>query len=347
MKKMSPSEIELAASALGNQIKAGLPLSEATKRMARLQKKYAPFWREVTVGTTQGNSLSDYMLQVWPPAVCNAIKAGEKTGKLDHVFERIEVTMQIQQEIRSMLMELLYPMSMIIGAVATFLFFMVKVIPAILKAFGSSEETWVTQSSFFLEKLFLQNWIELLIGTVLTIVVIVGWFKKEQNRAKVVDFFVRFPILGEALRNLFFGLWAHYMALISSTGVISLEEGLRVTSQTLPTALQPGLLIMADELRLGTDTAVAGDPDKHGSDDPRQLWPFYVGNSFIISVSTGLLEVELLRAAPAMIKEGRATLKVALAISKGISLLVAGVLLSIPMSVYYMQMGKALEKALH
>lgn len=343
--KMSLKEVQLAAAALGNQTKAGLPLADATKRMRRLQKKYDAFWGEVSLGIDNGNYLSKYVDQVWPEAVVNAIKAGEQSGNLDEIFYRIETTIKIQREVNAMVMQLLYPAFFMLSGIGVFIFFMLKVIPSLTKSLGIGTQGFVFELSAFLTKLLEENWLVCIVVFVVTGLMTYNWLKDADNRAKITKMLVTAPIIGEALRSLYFGIWAHYMALVSASGSIDLDDGLILTSYTLPKPLRAGLVLMANEV-ITRGIVVSCDPDKQPPGDPRILWPFYVSNSFLVAETTGNLEDELLRAAPAMIEEGKATLDIALKIANAIALCIAGLLIAAPVMAYYSQLAVALQSAM-
>lgn len=342
---MTLKEIEMAAAALGNQGRAGISLADATRRMSRLQKKHSEFWTALAINISEGRRISEYLDGVWPDAVVSAVKSGEISGKLNEVFARIEETTALQRKVNGMMYKMTYPVVLGLSGVAVFLFFMTQVLPSLSQSLGTGKHGFVFELSEWMTKTMKEDWLTVTIATIVIVVSIVGWLRSAKNRSQIVALMLKTPILGDALRNLYFGLWSYYMALVDASGSIPLVDGLVMTSAVLPEPLRPGLILVAEEVvARGMSSAV--DPDKQSLGDPRCAWPFYVSNAFIIAEQTGSLEAELLRAAPSMIKEGTEKLDVALGIANMIALAFAGIFIAGPIMAYYIQLGEALQGAM-
>lgn len=342
---MNLKEIQAAAAALGNQLSAGVPVLAATERMARFQPAYATFWQEVAQGAASGQTLSSFLSREWPETLVNVVRAGEESGTLPQVLERIEATVELQREMYKLMGELAYPLGFGALGLLVFVFFMVKVIPALSGSLGVGNHGLVFDLSTWMSQIAQQHWLSILLGLTAGVATIVYWLAQASNRSKLADLLLRAPVIGDALRHITFGVWAHYMALIDATGSIPVTEGLQLTSTMLPPSLGEGMRRMSAEA-VSRGLGDAADPDRQAPGDSRAAWPFYIGNAFLIAEETGRLDVELLRAAQAMLKHGKARLKVALWFSNVIALFVSAVLIVGPLAAYYIQLGTALADAM-
>lgn len=343
---MSTKNIQTAAAALGNQLKAGIPLSDATKRMARLQPKEAEFWVAAAKQLSSGHRITDQLKGVWPESLVNAVMAGEESGNLPEVFVRIEQTIEIQMKIQGMIWKLGYPVGLGLAGLGVFVFFMTQVLPALSQSLGSGDHGMVFQLSTWMTATLSQYWVAILSGFLITIFLLIAWLKQPDNRAMILDFFITLPVIGDALINLYFGLWAYYMALMDSAGGIPITTSLEMTSSVLPLSLQAGVKQMASEV-VRRGLADAADPEKQKESDPRRNWPFYISNSFIVAQQTGLLDAELMRVAPALLKDGIGKLEKALQFANIIALVISALFIVGPLMAYYMQLGAALQSAMH
>ncbi|MQA40764.1 type II secretion system F family protein [Rugamonas aquatica] len=342
---MNLKEIQAAAAALGNQLSAGVPVLAATERMARFQPAYAAFWREVAQGASAGQTLSSFLGRVWPATLVSVVRAGEESGTLPVVLERIEATVELQREMYKLMSELAYPVGFGALGLAVFVFFMVKVIPALSSSLGVGNHGFVFELSTWMSGMVAQHWLGMLLGGGGLAGAAAYWLSQADNRSKVADLMLNAPVVGDALRHIAFGIWAHYMALMDATGSIPVTEGLDMTSAALPPSLREGMRRMSVEAVV-RGLGDAADPDRQPDGDSRRTWPFYIGNAFLIAEETGRLDVELLRAARAMLKHGKEKLKVALWFANVIALFVSAVLIVGPLAAYYIQLGIALADAM-
>jgi type II secretory pathway component PulF len=347
IKMMKLSDIESASAALGNQIQAGINLHDAVSRMVKLQKKNAEQWNMVADGIGNGQKLSKLLEGLWPDSLVSSIRAGEMSGNLPEVLHKIEETLVLQQKIRGTMMQLAYPAVLSSAGLGVFIFFMVKVLPQLAKSLDMKDDkSFVFLLSEWMSVAFNDYWY--VIVSVLTAIIwgAVAWLKVADNREKLIEMTSNVPLAGEAFRNIYFGLWAHYLVILDSAGGIPIKEKLLLSCTVMPMAFQRGVYMMADEVeRRGIPNSV--DPDKQEPGDPRISWPFYIPTAFIVANETGRLDVEMQRVAPAMLKDGFRMIDRLFKVANLVALAVSGFLITSPLMAYYAQLGKALTHAIN
>lgn len=344
---MKLQEIGAAAAALGNQVSAGIPIDQALSRMVQMQPKYADFWLRAVQEVRSGSLLSNSLAEIWPEALVSAVRAGEHSGRMDTVFARIEETIELQLSLRGTIMQLGYPVGMGVAGLGVFLGFMVFVLPLLAKSLGrTSSASPIFQLSAWLSVFVLENYVALAIGLAVGVFALGAWFKTEEARNVILDVFLGVPIIQDALRDMYFGLWANYMALMVASGITT-TQSLKLTAPVLPGGLRASIDAFERDLSANNRSmSASADLSKLGRDDPRSIWwPFYIGNAFIVAEQTGEIDKELLRVSPALIKEGVRTLNRVVAVANVVALAVSGLLIVAPLAAYYTEIFAAIQTA--
>lgn len=345
---MNLKEIRASAAALGNQLAAGIPIYQAVGRLAQLQPAHAEFWTRSAMSVQSGAPISDSLSSVWPITLVNSVKAGERSGKLDGVFVRIEETTALQEEMRGAMMKLVYPFLMGLAGICVFIGFMVFVLPTLAKSLNTKSSGFVFQLSTWMATFAEQNWMIVVGGLVAAVVILTTWLRTPESKVIILDWWLTVPIVRDALRDLYFGLWANYMAMTVTAGITTLEA-LKLTGAILPTVMRDSVLAFEKDLSVNNRRmAEAADPAKQNPGDPRATWwPFYIANAFIVAEQTGEIDRELGRIAPSLIKEGVTTLNYTIAIANAVAIAISGMLIVAPLAAYYTEIFSAIQQANH
>jgi type II secretory pathway component PulF len=336
-------EIEVAAAALANQLKAGIPVKEAVLRMSRLQPSQADVWVSAATSLSRGGRLSDMLAEYWPAEYVASVKAGEESNSLPDVFSRISVAIQLKAQVMKTFSKLIGPVGSFLMGFGVFMFFMVAVIPKLQASLGGGEQSWVFGASNFLHKLVTGYWPLLVVGIAGGVLGSAYWLKQQENREKVLTLADRVPRLGPALKKLFFGTWAYNVALMDAAG-LSIKQQLLFSVKTLPEVYQEGVLLMAEEVdkRGRADSA---DPDKQAEDDPRRAWPYYISAAFMNAHETGRIDLEFERVAPILVEEGLKEITKFTSIVDMFAKVASAGMIALPMMAYFTQLSGALTKA--
>ena len=336
-------EIEAASSALANQLAAGIKVREAVARMGKLQPKYTQIWADAAEALSRGGRLSDQLAPVWPDSVVAALKAGEESDSIPAVLKRTAQAMQVKAQVKKIYSKLMGPVGAFLAGFGVFMFFMVVVIPKLQSSLGGGESNLTFKVAILLNHLVMNFWPFLLAGLGGGIVFSVKWFKQPGNLDKLIAVADSVPQLGEAMRNLFFGLWAYQIALLASAG-LPIKQQLLLSTKTLPECYQEGVILMASEVEK-RGIANSADPDKQAEDDPRRDWPFYIVTALVTAHETGRVDEEMQRCAPILIDEGVRKLTQFISVADIIAKTAAATMIGIPLMAYFTQMSSSLTKA--
>lgn len=343
---MKLKEISGTAAALGNQISAGIPMDQALARMSQMQPAYSDFWHDATQKVRNGQLFSNSLAEIWPETLVSAVKAGEQSGSMDVVFKRIEETIDLQLSLRGSVMQLTYPVAMGVAGLVVFLGFMVFVLPILAKSIGGGSGSAIFRFSAWLSVFVLENYIALGIAIAGAIFALLTWLKTPEARSTVLVFFMDIPVMKDALRDMYFGLWAKYMAMMVSSGIPT-TQALKLTAPVLPGMLRESIELFEHDLSANNKSiSESADIAKQTLDDPRRIWwPFYISNAFIVAEQTGEIDKELLRVAPALIKDGERALGHVITVANFIALVVSGILIVSPLAAYYSEIFAAIRNA--
>jgi general secretion pathway protein F len=145
-KGMSATELALITRQLATLSQSGLPLEEAL--LAVSQQNENPRTQSILIGVRsrvmEGHSLADGLAdfpQAFPELYRATVSAGEQSGHLDAVLERLaeftESRQQLQQQIRN---ALIYPIALVVTAVCIISFMLAYVVPKVVYIFENYDQ---------------------------------------------------------------------------------------------------------------------------------------------------------------------------------------------------------------
>jgi type II secretory pathway component PulF len=350
---LSAKEIEITASILGNQLSAGIPARQIMARMPSLQKKYKEQWEKAAQKINDGEMFSEGLrvTEMFPDSVLSAIIAGEHSGKLVEILNQIEETMQLEQKVRSVIFKIFYPLSLVLGGLMVFCFYMIKVLPNITKMMGNNSSRIDPVSQFFLDlssgmEYYYTNYtLEIFIGIIGIVVGIVCLSKNKSFRSFISYYALQIPYLSNGLYDIYFALWGKYVAFIDAAGGVGVKEKLLIPKKVIPQHLELIITTIADHVEEdGLSDSV--NPLKIPEDDVRQYLPFYISTAFMVAHETGRLDIQLEKVCPAMIRDGFRNVDVFFKVFNQISLLVAATVIASPIVVYYIQLSSVMTAAM-
>ncbi|MGN6277993.1 MAG: type II secretion system inner membrane protein GspF [Sphingomonas sp.] len=216
------------------------PLEESLRTIQRQteQDQVRAIVSTVHAGVVEGRRLSDAMAREpksFPPLYRAMVSAGESSGTLPTILDRLSSLLERQAEIRGKLITTMaYPMVLAVVAMGVVAALMIFVVPQVVQQFDTVGQTLplltriVMAISYFLAHYW---WLLLLIVAALAGIT---WraLKEPQIKLAFDSWLLRLPLLGRLLRD----LHAARMARTLSTMVASrlpLLEGLALTSSTI------------------------------------------------------------------------------------------------------------------
>ena len=235
------------------------PLEEALRTLARQSEReeVKRILGNVHAGVVEGRRLADAMAREpksFPPLYRAMVAAGESSGTLPHILERLANLLERQAQVRGkVLSTLAYPIILAIFAAFVVFALMIFVVPKVVEQFeGVGQELpFLTRAVIGLSD-FLSNWWWALLLVGAGLVFLAGRALKEEGiRLKFDSALLRLPLIGRLIRDLHAARMARTLsAMVASR--LPLLEGLNLTTQTVHTrVLRKASAEIAENVRTG------------------------------------------------------------------------------------------------
>ena len=193
--KFNANDLSFSLTQLSTYLKAGIPLADSVKILAKQSKKPAirKSFYELVYQLLKGESLSDAMdLQstVYPKLLINMIKTAEMTGDLPSILDDMaEYYTSIDQTRKQMKSAMTYPVVVLLIAFGVLIFMLTYLVPQFSALFESNGAKLpaLTLAVMAVSNFLQQYWLFLLIGTIIFIIVFYECYKKIQKFRETVQ----------------------------------------------------------------------------------------------------------------------------------------------------------------
>jgi general secretion pathway protein F len=219
---------------------AHVPIDECLKALKgqvdnkTLQNVLSNVSAKVSEGQSLADALSAYP-KVFGRLYINMIRAGESSGKLDIVLDRLAGFLENQAETQgNIIAALTYPLLMILASVAIVGFLFVFIVPKLTKVFDSLKVTlpWYTKMCIAISE-FLQNrWYVVFIVIAAVVVLFMRWVKTEKGRADWDEFVLKVPLFGGIIMRIMISRMTKTLATLLNSGVPILQS-LEITKNVI------------------------------------------------------------------------------------------------------------------
>jgi general secretion pathway protein F len=305
------------------------PLEEALRTISRQaeREEVRRVLGHVHAGVVEGLRLSDAMAREpasFPPLYRAMVAAGEASGTLPQILERLANLMERQAQVRGkVLSTLAYPV--ILAVVAAFVVFalMIFVVPKVVEQFQDIGQTLplLTRIVIGLSGFLAAWWWALLLVVAAAVALTMRALRDEGIRMKFDRLLLRLPLVGRLIRD----LHAARMARTLSTMVASrlpLLEGLRLTTGTVHNrVLRAASADIAETIRTGG--SLSGALRRAGIFPPLLVYLAASGEA------SGKLDVMLERAADYLDREFDAFTTTALSLLEPAIIIVMGAIVAL------------------
>jgi len=214
-------------------------------------------------GVMEGRRLSDAMAlqgQAFPPLYRAMVSAGETSGALEPILERLADGLERDQQIRGKVTTaLVYPAVLAVVALGVVTALMTFVVPKVVDQFDSMNQTLPLLTRLVIGTSdLMRNW-----GWLAAIVVVLAGLagaaalRNPVIRLRVDSAILRLPLIGRLTRDLHGAKMARTLSTMIAAGLPVLE-GLTITARTVSNrALRRATETMADAVREGGGLSAA------------------------------------------------------------------------------------------
>ncbi|HEY7742937.1 MAG TPA: type II secretion system inner membrane protein GspF [Burkholderiales bacterium] len=226
-RRFSESELALATRQLSTLLAARLPL--ATALAATIEGAEHPAVREVLAAVRSevvaGHRLADAFAQFpleFPEVYRATVAAGEESGDLAQVMERLSDYIEERQALRSrILAAFVYPAVVTVVAVAIVIFLMAYVVPQVVEVFKQTRQVlpWPTRALLTTSEILRTGGLWIALGLVVGGVALRRWLARPGPKAAWDALALRLPVVGRMLRAVNTARFAATLAILTAAGV--------------------------------------------------------------------------------------------------------------------------------
>jgi general secretion pathway protein F len=240
VRRVSPSDLALFTRQLATLVRAGLPLEESLLAVSQQTEK--PRVQSIVLGVRarvmEGHTLADGFAEfprVFPEIYRATVAAGEQSGHLDNVLERLAEYTESREQIRQkVLAAMLYPIVLTIMCFAIVSGLLVFVVPKVVAVFESSKATLplVTRILIATSDFFRVYGLYLVAAAVLVYILFRRWLRNPAARRQFHRVQLRLPVFGRLVRGFNTARFTRTFSILSASAVPVLEA-LRIAGEVV------------------------------------------------------------------------------------------------------------------
>ena len=239
-----PKELGMFCTQIHSILKAGVPVVEALEMVLPTTKntKLKKATEEIIENINSGLSMSDSMAkhsEIFPLVMTQMIKAGEASGKLLEVFDRLGTQFEKEFKLKNSIKRALsYPKIILFVMLAAIVVVCAVVVPMFVKIFEEMDtELPITTKMFIgLSELFTTKWY------ILVIIIVVGFsawklaMNSEQGRRKWTELKLKIPLISDLIIKTESANFARIFSTLLSSGK-DYPDSLDITKDTTDNVL--------------------------------------------------------------------------------------------------------------
>ncbi len=223
----STSDIAVMTRQLATLLRAGIPLFESLNALIEqvekeaLQRALTNIREQVREGTSFAKALESHPT-IFPPLYVNMVRAGEASGTLEAVLERLTVFMENQAKLKGKVTAAMaYPALMALIGILLISVLMVAVVPNLVTTFQSMDQAlpWYTELLIFTSGMMGSYWWLLLLLLVGGIWGFRRWKHTPSGRYAWDLFSLSTPVFGSLLMMLSIARFSRTLSTLLAAGV--------------------------------------------------------------------------------------------------------------------------------
>ena len=228
---LSPADLALFTRQLATLVQAGLPLEEALHAVGQQTEK--PRAQSIVLGVRgrvmEGHTLADGLAdfpQAFPDIFRATVAAGEQSGHLDAVLERLadytENRTALRQTVRN---ALVYPVVLVVLSLAIIGFMLAYVVPQVVGVFSSSGQELPLLTRIMIGASdFIRDWWWAILAAVVAVFFGLRWLlRKPGPRLQYHRLLLRLPLIGKLTRGLNTAQFTRTLSILTGSGVPALD----------------------------------------------------------------------------------------------------------------------------
>ena len=321
---LSSSELAVVTRQLATLVRSGTPVEEALATAARQTDK-ARVTRIITAvrarvveGHTLESALADFP-NAFPDLYRSTVAAGEQSGHLDSVLDRLADYTENRQQLQSRITTaLFYPMILTTVALLVVIGLLTYVVPQVIQVFTNIGRALPlpTQILIAISENLKRFGPAALVLLIIAAIIFRRMLRSEALRYRLHLFLLKMPLIARLAKGFNTARFARTLSILVASGVPVLEA-LKISADVMPNLpMRRAVISAADNVREGSSLNASLDQSK--------LFPPITLHLIASGEASGNLETMLERAATHQERELETTISVMLALFEPLLILVMG-----------------------
>jgi general secretion pathway protein F len=237
---LSTLDLALLTRQMATLLRSGLPLEETLQAVAEQTEK--PRVQRIVLGVrskvVEGHPLADGLRdfpQAFPEIYRATVSAGEQSGKLDQVLERLSDYTESRQVMGQQVSNaLVYPIVLLVLSCAIVSFLLAYVVPQVVAVFESSNQELpiATRILIGMSDGIRHYWFYALIVIGAAVWGFLRWLRAPAARMRWHRFLLRIPLIGKLIRGVNTGRFSRTFSILTASAVPVLEA-LRISAEVV------------------------------------------------------------------------------------------------------------------
>ena len=263
--KISAQDLALFTRQLATLLSAGIPVEESLRGVSeqtekdKIKKLIIGVRAKVMEGYSLAQALAEYPL-VFPELYCATVAAGDQTGKLFEILQKLADYTEGQQNIKQKIQQaLIYPALMIVISTAIISFLLTFVVPKIIEVFTTSNQS-LPQMTIVLISIssFIKSYgIYTLIIFALIFLIFIKSLKKPNIRLIWHRTLLKITVISYLIITINVSRYIHTFAILFAAGVNVLETMKVSASLVTNNVMRLAFEQAASRVREGTSISIA------------------------------------------------------------------------------------------
>ncbi|ADR36270.1 type II secretion system F family protein [Oceanithermus profundus] len=286
-------DVAIFSRQLATMLSAGLPIVQAIAILERQteNKAFQKLLKEIRTDVEGGSSFSDALTKhkVFSRLYVNLVRAGETSGTLDGVLDRLATFLEKDLELRGKIKSAMtYPVIVLVFALLVTYFLLTGIVPQfaqILTDLGS-ELPLLTRFLITVSDILRNGTLYLIVVAVIVGFAYRAYYRTERGRRVVDRIKLRMPVFGNLNKKSALARFSRTFGLLVSSGV-NVIEAMDITRGTA------GNAIIEDILEETKEAIQVGEPIHSTLLRYPQVFPPMVASMIAIGEETGALDTML------------------------------------------------------
>lgn len=257
--RLSIMDLSLLTRQFSILLGSGVSLEETVSSIADQSEK--PSTKNIVLGIRskllEGFSLSQALSEypkIFSHLYCASVSAGEKTGRLEKVLDRLADFVERRHKIRQQIVQAaVYPAIVTLAAITIVGFLLSFVVPKMIEVFVQSGQILPTPTRILLNvsAFIQQGWLYFCIALSLGLLLFRQLLKNQENQKNWHRFLLKMPLIGNTIKMINTARFSHTFAMLNQAGVEVLEAMQVAASTVNNLMIRNSLLTAAREIREG------------------------------------------------------------------------------------------------